>query len=263
MKTLSFVIPVYNEEKRISKTIEALTQGFNYDGVKLEKVIFVDDGSKDATVKLLMEAKESIEKVLHATEVVISYSPNEGKGNAIKVGMAESTSDYTLFFDADMSTPLSEFGKFIPFMQEGADVIVGTRKNGESTVKVHQPFVREYLGKGFTLCSKLILNTWVTDFTCGFKAFSKEAKDAIFPRSLIKRWGYDAELLFLARKLGYKISERAVYWYDDKDTKVSLRKAVLTSFVELLKIRYYEVTGKYHFNKAIKFVTNRKLLRLS
>lgn len=237
MKTLSFVIPVYNEEERLEKTFNALSKGFSYDGIKLEKVLFVNDGSTDNTALLIKKNKQKLEKALKAQVKVITYSPNKGKGYAVRTGLIASDSDYTLFFDADMSTPITEFSKFMPIIKEGYDVIVGTRKNGHSTVVKRQPLYREVLGRGFTLLSQVILNTWVTDFTCGFKLFSKKSKIAITERAKIDRWGYDAELMFLAQKLGFSMKEKSVLWANDERTKVNLLKALPQTLSELFMIR--------------------------
>lgn len=226
------MIPVYNEEARLAKTFEALRSFKAPRGLTLEQVIFVNDGSKDPTASKIKKFKTTLPIKL------ISYTHNKGKGYAIRTGMRESKSDYTLFFDADMSTPLSELEKFVPFMKQGTDVIVGTRKNGHSTVIRHQPFIREKLGKGFTLLTQLTLNTWVTDFTCGFKAFSKDATHEIFSKANIDRWGYDAEIIFLARILKYSIQEKAVTWANDERTKVNLAKAIPQTIGELVRIRY-------------------------
>jgi len=252
MKTLSFVIPVFNEEMRISKTIKALDKGFSFSEIKLEKIIFIDDGSTDRTVSLINKSKISLEKALGVIVEIIAYKDNKGKGNAVKMGMLASDSDYTLFFDADMATPISEFEKFLPFIRKGAPVIIGTRKNGESTVQVHQPRYRELLGKGFTFLSNIVLNTWVTDFTCGFKAFSRNAKNEIFSKATINRWGYDAEIMFLARKIGFKIQEKSVLWFDDNRTKVNLFKDLPNTFFELIKIR------ANHLNPDLSFPLLKK-----
>lgn len=236
MKTISFVIPIYNEEKRIAKTFLALKKFVAPQGIKLSEVIFVDDGSKDKTKLLVRNTKVALEKKLKAKVKLISYPKNQGKGYAVKQGMLASNADYSLFFDADMSTPLSEFEKFMPFIKRGTDAIIGTRKNGQSTVLIHQPKIRELLGKGFTLITQKILGLSVTDFTCGFKAFSKNSKIQIFKRCTIKRWGYDAEIIFLAQKYNFSIAEKAVIWSNDKNTKVNLFKAVPQTFIELFLI---------------------------
>jgi dolichyl-phosphate beta-glucosyltransferase len=249
MKTLSFVIPFYNEEKRIKKTINALLAGFYFNEIKLEEIIFVNDGSKDKTEKIILKNKKNIEKKLKTKIKIISYSPNQGKGYAIKKGMLASESDYTLMFDVDMSTPLSEFKKFIPFIRDNIDVIIGTRKNGKSTVIKHQPLYRELLGKGFTLLTNIILNTWVTDFTCGFKAFSKFAKNRIFEKSIIKRWAYDAEILYLAKNMNLSIKEVPVKWKNDPKTKVKLIRDLPETLKDLLKIRINDYNLLISFNK--------------
>ena len=188
MKTISFVIPVYNEEKRINKTFSALKSFTQPEGLTLREVIFVDDGSTDITKSKIKNQKSKLEKILNAKVKIISYKINKGKGYAVKQGMLSSNSDYTLFFDADMSTPLTELNKFIPFMNDNKDVIIGTRKNGKSTVVVHQPKIREFLGRGFTLITKKLLRLNVSDFTCGFKAFSKNSKNKISSTSSINTW---------------------------------------------------------------------------
>jgi len=242
MKSLSFVIPIYNESKRLHKTFEALQGGFSFSGIKLEKVIFVDDGSIDNTKDKIKRQKLKLKQILKAKIEVISYPINRGKGYAVKQGMLASDSDYTLFFDADMSTPLSEFSKLMPHIQKQVDVLVGTRKNGHSTVVKHQPLYRELLGRGFTLISQLILNTWVTDFTCGFKAFSRTAKNEIFPLAQIERWSYDSEILYLGRMLGYKLQEVPVLWKNDEGTKVNLLKDIPKTLIDLISIRLSKYT---------------------
>jgi glycosyltransferase involved in cell wall biosynthesis len=238
MKTISFIIPVYNEEKRLSKTFNALKNLIMPEGYKLEAVIFVNDGSIDKTSLSIKSQALSIEKKTGAKVKLISYAVNRGKGYAVRKGMLSSKSDYSLFFDADMSTPLSEINKFTPFMNEGFDVIIGTRKNGHSTVIKHQPWLREKLGKGFTLMTQLALNSHqITDFTCGFKAFSRLAAQGVFQKCVIDRWGYDAEIIFLAQKLKFKLVEKSVIWTNDERTKVKLSKAIPQTLSELLKIQ--------------------------
>lgn len=266
MRSISFVIPLYNEEKRIEKTFDALrqTQGLFprgpaqrvlSEGLKLSEVIFVDDGSTDATFEKIQKWVTSVSSIqyrvyraknnntgysiLNTQYSVISYKPNRGKGYAIRQGMLESKSDYTLFFDADISTPLKEVEKFAPLVESGIDVIVGTRKNGKSTVIVHQPLYRELLGKIFTQLTRLFLQVDVTDFTCGFKAFSKKAIVSIFPKAQISGWGYDAEILFLAKKAHLSMQEIPVIWSNDERTTVKLSSAIIRTLWELLKIRFY------------------------
>ncbi len=234
-QTISFVIPVFNEEKRLNKTFKALNELQLPSGLKLQDIIFVNDGSTDQTVKLVEKFGKN--KKFKAQVVLLTYPVNQGKGYAIRQGMKYSTAGYTLFFDADMSTPLSELTKFVPAMRNNQDIVIGTRKNGHSTVTKHQPFVREFLGKGFTKMTQFILGVGVTDFTCGFKAFSRTAKDTIFAQTTINGWGYDAEVLFLASKQNFSMQEVAVAWANDERTKVNLFKAIPQTLKELWLIR--------------------------
>ncbi len=236
MKTITFVIPVYNEEKRLDKTIKALKEVKLPAGLKLEKIIFVNDGSTDKTVQVIEKVAKS--KTIAFPISLLTYKQNKGKGFAIRQGMRIASSDYNLFFDADMSTPLSELKKFMPFMDKNIPVLVGTRKNGKSTVVVHQPRMRELLGKGFTKITQISLNCWVTDFTCGFKAFSRKATLAIFSQSTINGWGYDAEILYLATKQGFSLQEIPVLWSNDERTKVKLYKAIPQTLSEIVTILY-------------------------
>lgn len=245
MITLSFVIPVFNEENRIKHALHELKQAsFTRDFV-LEKVIFVNDGSTDKTITLIRKQKIAIEKRLNAQVEIISYKKNRGKGYAVRQGMLASTADYTLFFDADMSTPLSEIKKFIPWMKKGINTIIGTRKNGKATVIKYQPLYRQLLGKGFTAITNIILQAKTTDYTCGFKAFSKQTKNHIFSIASINRWGYDAEIIFLSGKFGYIIQEVPILWSNNDESKVSILKDVVYSLYELLSIHVINVLRKY------------------
>ena len=241
MKTLSFVIPVYNEQTRIKKTFEALKRVKLPHGLKLSEVIFVNDGSTDQTKTKINRFRSKNKKI--ANIKLVNYEKNMGKGFAVRQGMLSGSADYILFFDADMSTPLSEIDKFVPLMEADADVIFGTRKNGQSTVLKHQPLYRELLGKGFTLMTKAALGVKTTDFTCGFKAFSRNASFRIFSKALINGWGYDAEIAFLAKKSGFEIYEQSVIWTNDERTKVKLYKAIPQTVADLFKI---------HLNHSIR-----------
>ncbi|MCX7996639.1 MAG: glycosyltransferase family 2 protein [Patescibacteria group bacterium] len=243
--SVSFVIPVYNEEDRIGTTLTALKQLRMPAGLTLKEVIFINDGSKDKTTAAINKAKAGLKKKLKARITLVSYDHNRGKGYAVRVGMLTSDADYTLFFDADISTPLDQLRKFAAPMRHGADVIIGTRKNGKSTVLVHQPWYRQLLGKGFTLLSNIVMNVWVNDFTCGFKAFSREALYQVFTHARINRWGYDSEILFLAKKFGYTICQIPVTWSNDERTKVDLSKAVFSTLHELYTIRRNDANGLY------------------
>lgn len=264
MKTLSFVIPLYNEEKRIKYCFKALKSFKSPKNIELKEIIFVNDGSKDNT---LLEIKNNTQDLFNKTGakvVIVSYKKNKGKGYAVKKGMLKSKSDYSLFFDVDMSTPLNQLKKFAPLILKGNDVIIGTRKSLKSTVVIQQPLYRQLLGKVFTSFSNIVLNTNVTDFTCGFKAFSKRSTKEVFIKSKINRWGYDSEILFLASKLNYNIIEIPVTWSDVRGSKVNVFKSVFSSLNDLYLIKKNHLLNKYKLNKkcslSIKKIKTKKII---
>ncbi len=260
MMTLSIVFPLYNEEQRLHKTIEALCRLQLPYGIKLKEVIFVNDGSTDKTESRIMNYELRIKKKFLIPDScfmirLISYPNNMGKGYAVKQGMLSSTADYTFFVDADMSTPLSELHKFLIFMEKGVDVIIGTRKNGKATIVKKQPFYRQLLGRGFTYLANVMLHATVSDHTCGFKGFSLRAKETIFPRAHIKRWAYDAEVLHLVGKFGLSLHEVPVTWTNDRQSKVSLLTDVASCLRDLIAIRLYDLTGRYTFAPSWKTIS--------
>ena len=233
----SIIIPAYNETKRIGN-LEKIVKYLR--GVREPwELIVVNDGSKDDTLVKL----ESYQKKYGLR--VVSYKQNRGKGYAVKTGMLVASGAYRLFCDIDLSTPIAEIEKFRPLLGS-ADVLIGTRKLKGARVVVHQSFIREYLGKGFTLLSQIALNTWVSDFTCGFKCFSAQAGEKIFKKPRIFRWGFDSEALFLARKYGFTIKEVPVTWKNDPQTRVRFPRDLINSFAELISIRYFDwIKGIY------------------
>ncbi len=247
MKNISFIIPVYNEAERLTKTFEALKSVLLPSGLKLEEVIFINDGSTDSTLTILNRGKKGLEEKLGTKIEIISYDSNRGKGYAVRTGMKKAAGDYILLFDADISTPLSELEKFVTFLGEKR-IIIGTRKNGRSTVIEHQPIIRELLGKVFTKMTQIVLRTEVSDFTCGFKLLSRDAYSEISRISVINKWGYDAEIIYLAEKNGFDIVEIPVAWSNDIRTKVKIHKAIPETILDLAKIVYTHDFKPYHIS---------------
>lgn len=228
---LSIIVPVYNEEKRIEKALIALNSYLPKQKFQTE-VIFVDDGSTDNTVKKIKQNKNNFIFQL------MSYSPNKGKGYAIKQGVGKASGDYILFLDADMSTPIDSIDKIIPYAKAQVPVIIGTRKSKGAEIKVPQSPIRQKMGEVYTFLSNLLIGGGITDFTCGFKGFSKESAKKIFSSLQTNRWSYDAEIIFLARRNGFEIVEVPVKWSDDPNSKVVLGKDSLESLLDLLRIRF-------------------------
>lgn len=233
---ISIIIPIFNEEKRIANLLE-IYKYFKRKHLSYE-VIVVNDGSTDQTVKKLTEISKNFKFKL------ISYRKNQGKGYAIKLGMMGSGGKYRLFTDIDLSTPIEEFNKFIPYL-ENYDIIIGSRKQKGSKLLIHQPKLREELGKGFTKLAQMCLDLDLSDFTCGFKCFSKKAAVKVFSRQKIDRWGFDAETIFVGKKKGFLVKEIPVVWKNHTETKVKLPQDVINSLFDLIRIRYNEIKGVY------------------
>jgi len=259
MKTISFVIPIYNETPRLQKTFKALRELKLPAQLFLEKVIFVNDGSSDNSSSIVKNEAKKFKKSQNLDIKLVSYSKNKGKGYAVKTGLLSSNSEYTLFFDADMSTPLSELSKFVVDTEKGTDLIIGTRKNGKSTVVIHQPFIREFLGRCFTRLTNILLGTNTSDFTCGFKALSQKAVEAIATKMRINGWGYDAELIFLAERVGLTPKEVPVLWFNDPNSRVKIHKAIITTLKDLFTIRWeYSVKPAIlYYPKQVSFTFSR------
>ncbi len=235
---LSIVIPAYNEEGTIRHTLEAVAGYLEAAGLTHE-VIVVDDGSTDRTAEIVEAAAASM------ASVRLLPAPHEGKGGAVQRGILASQGRRVLFMDADHSTPIEEWGKCLPWLQDGYEVVIGSRKVPEADVRVRQPFLRELMGKGFTWLTNAMLGTRATDITCGFKGFQAEAARRIFRLQRMKGWGFDAEILFIARRLGYRMKEVPVIWINDSSTKVRLVRDTLGSFTELVQIRLGGWRGHY------------------
>ena len=233
---LSIIIPVYNEEKRL----KCLRKVFSFLAKQefLSEVVVVNDGSTDKTLINLRLLQTEFPLLL------VTYRLNRGKGYAIKRGMLKARGKYRLFLDVDLSTPLKEFEKMVPFLKTH-EVIIGSRKMKGARLRKRQPIIRQTLGRVFTQLSRWILDVPVSDFTCGFKCFSAQSTRDIFSRVMVERWGFDTEVLFLAKKLGHSIKEIPVEWKNDIHTKVKFPQDIFSSLKELLTVRRNDAQGRY------------------
>ena len=236
---LSVVVPMYNETTRMRKSLPQLldylaAQPYSYE------VVVVDDGSADETPALAREMLAAVPQYR-----VIETRPNRGKGHALRVGMTASRGQYVLFTDADLSTPPAELDKFWPWLEQGIDVVIGSRKMEGAVLTRRQPWWRERLGKVFTWLSDHLATRDISDVTCGFKSFSRRAAHDLFRRARIDDWSFDAEILFLAQRRGYGIKEVPVTWHDERGTKVRVLRDGLRALRGLLRIRLNAATGRY------------------
>ena len=236
---LSVVIPMYNETARIRDTVPTLLAYFATQTYPHEFVI-VDDGSSDGTADLAQELFASAENVR-----VLRKRPNKGKGAAVRAGMLAAKGDAVLVCDADLATPLEELDKFWRWLDDCYPVVIGSRKMAGANITHHQPLWRESLGKVFTWLTNHLATKDISDVTCGFKCFKRDAAQALFSRARLNDWSFDAEVLFIAQSLGYRIKEVPVTWHDKPGTKVRLIKDATRSIQGLMKIKLNALKGKY------------------
>jgi dolichyl-phosphate beta-glucosyltransferase len=244
---LSIVIPVYNEENRIRKTLEESLAYLKTRRLKAE-VLVVDDGSSDLTVKVLEDfrKKKKIEKMMK----ILKHPVNRGKGAAVRTGVLEAQGKIVLYMDADNATPLREIEKLLPGLHRGFEVVIGSRAADRSQVKIHQPLYRQAIGRVGNLLVQLLATPGLWDTQCGFKAFSHRAAKTIFALQTIERFGFDVELLFIARKKGFQILETSVEWFDAPGSKVNALRDSFRTLMELFLIRWNSWKGAYGTRKT-------------
>jgi dolichyl-phosphate beta-glucosyltransferase len=228
---LSVVIPAYNEEKRLPKTLKEIGRYLSKQLYDYE-ILVVNDGSTDKTTQIVENLKSEIPNLK-----LIDNKINQGKGAVVKQGMLEAKGDFRIFTDADNSTPIEEIEKMWPYFKEGYDIVIGSRDLKGAILDPPQPILRRILGEIFGFLTNLIVGTWgISDTQCGFKCFTKKAAEDIFPRCKISRFAFDPEILIIAKKLGYKIKEIPIYWRNDPDSKVKF-KSMVNMGIDLLRIR--------------------------
>lgn len=239
---LSVIIPAYNEEKRIEKTVREIDKYLSKQNYSYE-IIVVNDGSKDKTAKIIENLKLQISNLR-----LIDNKENRGKGAVVKQGMLEAKGKYRLFTDADNSTSIDHVEKMWPEFEKGADIVIGTRDGRDvkgACQAFPQPWWRRMLGDIFNILVKIICGLWeFWDTQCGFKCFTEKAAKEIFPKCTIERFSFDPEILVIAKKKGFKISKIPVYWINDPESKVRF-KSMVKMGIDLFKIRLNLIKGKY------------------
>lgn len=235
----SIIIPAYNEGQRITVTLDKVLGYIGQQGWNAE-VIVVDDGSRDNTAAIVRSYAER-----HLAVRLLQNPGNRGKGYSVRHGMLNAGGDLLLFSDADLSSPIQEATKLFAALAEGAEVAIGSRWLRRELQTERQPFYRQLFGRVFNLHLRLLLGLGFKDTQCGFKAFTARAAQTLFPRQKIERWGFDPELLFLARKFGLPVREIAVEWAHDNRSKISYVKDGLHMGAETLRVRWYSLTGQY------------------
>jgi dolichyl-phosphate beta-glucosyltransferase len=229
---LSVVIPAYNEEKHIRSAIEAILAYGRTNRLNLE-IIVVDDGSGDHTATIVKE---------FPTVRLIANEKNHGKGFSVRTGLLSANKENILFLDADLSTPITEFDKFIPVIKN-YDCIIGSRQLNDSHIIKRQPFWREFLGRAGNVLIRRLTGIKVTDTQCGFKLINKSLQP-IIAKMTINRWGFDVEMLYLFNKYRKSIGEVGVQWFNREESRVSPSDFIKT-YKEILTIKKNDRAGKY------------------
>lgn len=235
---LSIVIPSYNEELRLPATLERIAAFLPHLGAEPE-IIVVDDGSKDRTA----EVAESFRNVF-PTLRVLSNGVNRGKGYSVRHGMLEARGGNVLFTDADLSAPIEEAPKLLDALKS-FDVAIGSRALDRSLITVRESKFREFAGIVFNTIVRMILRLPFVDTQCGFKAFRREPCKIIFEQQRIERFGFDPELLYLARHHGLHTTEIPVRWAHSPATKVNMMRDSVLMFVDVFTIRWNALMGRY------------------
>jgi glycosyltransferase involved in cell wall biosynthesis len=239
MTYLSLVMPVYNEERcleRNSKTVEAYLDTLKKD----YEIIFVNDGSTDNTAFIIAGMVQNNPRCRS-----LGGPTNKGKGNAVRRGVLSAAGKYIVFMDADLAVPVHFIPTCLSKLEAGSPVVIGSRHLRSSCFKVREGPLRQVLGETFRIFARLSLGLRVSDITCGFKGVERGAGADIFSRSKIDRWGYDAEIIFLAQKLGYAIEEIPVDWCHSFDSKVRVGIDVVRTFTEICQVYYHYMSRHY------------------
>ena len=236
---LSIIIPSYNEEARLPETLQRIAEYLPTLGLRTE-VLVVDDGSTDRTAAVA----ESFCGKLTGLRVLLNGT-NRGKGYSVRHGMLESQGDMVLFTDADLSAPIEESDKLLTALNKGYDVAIGSRAMDRSLISTHQSIFREFAGIIFNKIVRIVLRLPFVDTQCGFKAFRRERTQIIFEQQRIEGFGFDPELLYLARHHGLRAIEIPVRWGHSSATTVNMMGDSLKMFVDIFTIRWNSMSGRY------------------
>ncbi|HDH31642.1 MAG TPA: glycosyltransferase family 2 protein [Candidatus Wolfebacteria bacterium] len=242
---LSVIIPAYNEAKNLPFTLidvnkHLLEMKFlSVNSGQAYEIIVINDGSKDATVEIVRRFSYLIKNLR-----LIDNKKNHGKGWVVRQGMLEAKGDIRLFMDADNATSVDQFNKMIPHLKEGYQVVIGSRDIEGAKLIPPQPFYRRFLGNIGNAIIQVLLLPGFWDTQCGFKAFTKEAAEKIFSLTKIDKWGFDPEVLALAKIFGYKIKEIPVVWVNNPVSRVKIT-SYIQMLLEVFKIKWWIITKKY------------------
>lgn len=236
----SIVIPAYNESRRIAATLDrilAFVGARRWDA----EVLVVNDGSRDQTAEIVAAYARRNPAVR-----LLENPGNRGKGYSVRHGMLHASGAIVLFSDADLSAPIEESEKLFAALRAGAEVAFGSRWVQRELQVVAQPFYRRILGRIFNFLLRILLGLPYKDTQCGFKAFTRAAAQAVFPLQTRERWGFDPEVLYVARRFGFKVIEVPVQWSHAGYSQLHPFRDGLRMFGDLVAIRCNALTGRYN-----------------
>jgi len=214
---LSLIIPAYNEAERIGRGLQTVIAWVEQCCITTELIV-VDDGSTDGTAEVV---KVAVGDSLPLR--ILRNEPNRGKGFSVRRGLLEGKGAIVGFSDADFSTPIEEADRLLAAInEEGYDIAIGSRAMKESILAQRQAWYREYAGRAFSLCYRLVLIPGIVDSQCGFKFLRREVAHAVLPHQTLEDWAFDAEVLYIARRLGYTIAQIPIRWVNDPSSKVKM-----------------------------------------
>lgn len=243
---LSVIIPSYKEAERIGKNLLEIENYLKSKDYSYE-VLVVVDGSPDNTAEIAESYKDKVKNLR-----VISNKENHGKGYVVRQGLLEGKGELRLFLDADGSTSITHLDTFLPKFKEGYDVVIGSRDIKGSFIQVHQPKYREFMGDMGNWLIRIVLGLWsFPDTQCGFKMITGKAAEEVASRMVVDRFGFDFELIILAKKLGYKIKQMPVRWLNEEGSTVGLTgpNGFIQVLIDLFKTKWRLMTGKYNLEK--------------
>ena len=235
----SIVIPAFNESARIRATLEKISACAADRGWNVE-IIVVNDGSTDATAEIVRDCAAN-----HHHLRLIENPGNRGKGYSVRNGMLHAQGEVLLFSDADLSSPITEASKLFESISAGADIAIGSRWLKPELQTQRQPARRQLFGRIFNLLLRLVLGLQFKDTQCGFKAFTRHAAAVVFRLQNVERWGFDPELLYIAKHFGLRVVEVPVIWAHRAGTHIHPLRDGLRMFREVLRVRWNGFSGKY------------------
>ncbi len=237
--TYSFILPAYNESERLTSSLPKVLEYVRQRQLDAE-ILVVNDGSKDDTAEIVRKFAADDPCIR-----LLENPGNRGKGYSVRNGMLHARGDVMLFTDTDLSSPIYEADKLFAAIRNGADVAIGSRWLQRQLQTERQPLMRQLYGRLFNFGLRIVLGLGFRDTQCGFKAFTREAAQIIFPRQHIERWGFDPEILFLAKKFKLRTDEVPVEWAHDHRSKISPLRDGLRMGSEVLQVRWNDIRGRY------------------